>query len=83
MAVIQHQIPRTIWFDQQAETLFIASTQTGTLEIFNVQGIRVFSESHSIQSGHPIQQFKPTLRAGTYIAKYGNQSIKIILTSTR
>jgi hypothetical protein len=83
MAVIQHQIPRTIWFDQQTETLFIVSTHTGTLEIFNVQGIRVFSESHSIQSGHPIQQFKPTLRAGTYVAKYGNQSIKIILTSTR
>lgn len=83
MAVIQHQIPRTIWFDQQTETLFIARTNTGTLEIFNVQGIPVFSESHSIQFGHPIQQFKPTLRAGTYIAKYGNQSIKIILTSTR
>lgn len=83
MAVIQHQIPRAIWFDQQTETLFIAGTHTGTLEIFNVQGIRVFGESHSIQSGHPIQQFKPTLRAGTYVAKYGNQSIKIILTSTR
>jgi hypothetical protein len=83
MAVIQHQIPRTIWFDQQTETLFIVSTHTGTLEIFNVQGIRVFSESQSLQSSHPIQQFKPTLRAGTYVAKYGNQSIKIILTSTR
>ena len=83
MAVIQHQVPRTIWFDQQTETLFIASTHTGTLEIFNVQGIRVFSESQSLQSSHPIQQFKPTLRAGTYVAKYGNQSIKIILTSTR
>jgi len=83
MAVIQNQIPRAIWFDQQTETLFIASTHTGTLEIFNVQGIPVFSESHSIQSGQQIQQFKPTLRAGTYVAKYRNQSIKIILTSTR
>jgi hypothetical protein len=83
MGVISHQIPRAIWFDQQTEILFIASTNTGKLEIFNVQGIPVFSQSTNFQTGNIAQQFKPELKPGTYIAKCGNQSIKIILTSTR
>ncbi|MEY4314839.1 MAG: hypothetical protein RI977_216 [Bacteroidota bacterium] len=80
------------WFQQESETLMVRANKPGTIEIFNLRGQCVYQQPIKTQPEPSSNQIEPNaatieipllLSSGSYIARFNDYSIKIIITSKR